>query len=121
MNIPSIELCKKLKEAGYTQYEVTYVYDEKWQLRHISECIWFWLPDAHWIAPTVMELIDSLPWKIEKNGKLYLFIDKKSVSYMGDCDCWGYYTVDEFYIKTDTLPNALAEMRLLLKEKGFIN
>lgn len=69
MEVPSIDLCKELKDIWYNQEKYTYLYDDKWQLRHSSELIWFWPPENHIVAPTVIELIDKIPldiiWSVE--------------------------------------------------------
>lgn len=121
MNTPSLELCKKLKEIGYEWDNVTYVYDEQWMLWHMSELMISWLPDVHWIAPTVAEMIDFLPEVIRtKNWDAYFFCDKSYCYYMIP-QWWGIYEIhDDFRSIYWKLPRSLAEMIILLHKKGFI-
>ena len=116
-NTPSIELCKKLKEAGYEWNNTTYVYDEDGMLWHMLELMAFWLPDVHRIAPKIAEIIDSLPREV---WKYWLEVYKNKDCYIV---CYAYHTYDwpERLSKTKgQFPDALAEMRLNLKEEGFI-
>lgn len=151
MNIshyPSLELCKKLTEAGFPETEL-WIFDTRksWKSHncpYINEYderkfIPFWNIEigdweleitnfkdnpSEWynessplVCPSVMELLD----RIKLNEKYTIDIDKN----------WEVYSVMIFANKIDeltkncpifswTLPNALAEMWLWLKENNYL-
>ena len=104
--VPSLELCKKLKELWLPQDDYTYLYQDD-QLWYASELMWFWVDWERYRAPTVMEMIDILPEFIKKTNNLLI---QKS---FGDFHVWYYDYLDSYYIlfslEWNNLPNLLAE------------
>ena len=70
----------------------------------------------YWIAPTVAEMIDLLPdvIDIDYNMTITKYYEGFLVGYVDDT--WMVH--DYFYLRGE-LPNTLAEMIILLHEKGF--
>lgn len=100
---PSLELCKKLTEIGFpeTEYKPTQYLNSEFN---------------EYVCPSVMEMLDVMPRTIEKN--MFLECNHRYVWYVNR-----YYdtSVHEICWSDKTLPNALAEMILWLKENNYIN
>ena len=115
---PSQELCKKLEIAGYPQKldNHSYLYSTEWHLQHYID----WQTNDYCTmdckAPTVAEMLELI-WKdITWDGQF-------DVTKQNDNKRYLEYTIDLVMvgnIKKESLPDALAEMRILLKEKWFI-
>ena len=113
---PSLELCKKLTEAGFL--EETSCHFRKNNSDTYEHTFWPW-NDESYVCPSVIVLLDLFPTDIITDKPVFLFI--------GMCDNWfNVYYSDNMerewwhFISSDTLPNALAEMYLFLKENWYI-
>lgn len=94
---PSLELCKKLMEAGFI-----------WSAR--SQVLW----TDKYVCPSVMELLDEIPKKIVYWTEGYFSIKKLDFYIV-------WYSFDNWQVSFSwTLPNALAEMWLWLKENNYV-
>ena len=109
----SLELCKRLTEAGFPETE--------------ENCLWYEGEDRlytleemerlqKYACPSIAELLDELPEKIFYQPKwkwndAFLCITKDEVWYYGE---WHSQIVHW------TPPNALAEMWLWLKENNYL-
>ena len=102
LHYPSIELCKKLTEAGFpeTEYKPTQYLNSEFN---------------EYVCPSVMELLDEMP-------KYVKWIPLQVDYWTGQ---WTYCT--HCYVKYSwlnytwlDLPNALAEMWLWLKENNYL-
>lgn len=103
---PNIELCRKLTEAGFP--EETSCHFRRNNSYIYEHTFWPW-NDESYVCPSVMELLDEMPKRIQiKNWWLYYYVSIDDVEYP-----WLDY--DE-----ENLPNALAEMYLFLKENWYI-
>jgi len=109
---PSFELCKKLTEAWF-----------RWTERIINDDWKFDYPDCDAFAcPSVMELLDELPERIDKWQYYYLFTE-----WLKDVTIYYWYNTEfdwveilEWTLITWLLPNALAEMWLWCKENNYL-
>jgi len=110
---PSLELCNKLTEIGFPETEKWYLWG--WNdFNIIKNREWF----LHWVSsflcPSVMEMLDVMPWKISRWENMLsarLIIEKSEVSY-------------EFLHKVNVaiwVPEALAEMILWLYENNHLS
>lgn len=120
-NVPSLELCKKLKELWYSQKNKWFQYfNETETPSYISviraeinsqktNCIY---------APTVMEMIDILPYSIKDKYKwdCILIMYKKHVCYK----CFDIRKTDLFKVWWD-LSNALAETIIRCIEEWYLD
>ena len=118
---PSLELCKNLTEAGFPATEMYIGEYRHTQLNKefevtIRDSCYAWDYETFrnvWFCPSVMELLDAIPTELEyENGTLsYLWMS---------IDRWVWY--NWFHIVDYwTLPNALAEMWLWLKENKYLS
>jgi len=119
--VPSLELCRKLKELGYPQDKTGYWWgyrahlkdDEQYVLLFgnkilVGELDW-------WKAPTCRELGEWLPWYLPELKFLNVERNEDGFHY--------YYDEETFngcYIIADTEPNARAEMLIWLVENGYL-
>ena len=114
MKTPSLERCKKLKEIGYPQ-KPWYIMEDRiggWMRRKV-------MIDLH--QPTVAEMIYiitkdfiSLDWLRIMKGCDWFYLEKYDIDFSnGEIE----YCVTETTVWK--LPNALADMIILLHEKGF--
>ena len=123
--VPSLELCKKLKELGFPQEGggVCWVVVEgckhkktKWGLKFYEkyEDIPYWA--VCYKAPTCRELGEWLPHKIDKNGKgYYLNIGLTVISYDA-------YDDDSIaYVADKDEPSLRAKALIWLAEKGYVD
>lgn len=113
---PSLDLCKKLTEAGFPETEKVWAKIFQFKKEDLEydisdrysdmlwECIW------DYICPSIAELLDELPeWMIEfeRIGK--------------EWKIWYWYEDENPHIiYSINLPNALAEMYLWLKENNYL-
>lgn len=118
---PSLELCKKLTEIGFPETAINYE-----QLKTDEEAdfsIWYFAKSSAYNiyrCPSVMEMLDVIPREIMKNGfwRWYLSIQATDISY-SVAFLFDWVPRWEYFAR-DTLPNALAEMWLWLKENKYI-
>lgn len=120
---PSLELCKKLTEIGFPETEHTYAFC-RWTekdaslVRKEEAQEWKCYTEVG-KCPSVMEMLDVMPYKIEKwEISYYLTLFGKKVV---------QYQPDNFHAFTQPLldirknpPDALAEMILWLHENKHI-
>lgn len=115
---PSLELCRKLTEAGFP--EETSCHFRRNNSDIYEHTFWPW-DDASYVCPSVMELLDEMPDTIAqeyllhfwKNNDRQYWVSYQEVEWkhwLWECGKW-----------FETLPNALAEMWLWLVENGYIN
>jgi len=124
LHYPSLELCKKLTEAGFPRTEYQYEKNNNkrsqafWDIKFWNN--WYsylsndWLLEA--VCPSVMELLDELPWFIETEDWICRLILRKERWW----ENWYYDKNNSAMIFNDNLPNSLAEMWLWLKEDDLL-
>jgi hypothetical protein len=119
---PSIELCKKLTEIGFPRTEMwmlDFLYERpnQWDIFEYDfslDC-----EDHEWTTykcPSIAELLDELPKSIwEVHSK------ELTIEYIW-WDAFVEYTDSRYRLerKVWTLPNALAEMYIWLKENNYL-
>jgi len=110
--VPSLELCKKLKELGFPQdgggwYYYRYYYDNEFYIGLKEEIAWEENPEYYY-APTVRELGEWLPEEYEefKLGEKFWVKDKRDYKYLV-CD------------RKEV--NARAKMLIWLIENGYVS
>lgn len=107
---PSLELCKELTEAWFSE-------TEKWFYSSSMEIARYIENHQCYKCPSVMELLDEMPWEIETEIPVFLNISMLR---------WATVSYDDNWLKkwsvlfSWTLPNALAEMWLWLKENNYL-
>lgn len=124
-HFPDLELCKKLDAHSFPE---TYARMETsdWNRHKIWDIV-IW-EDTHWwwlICPSVMELLDEMPRNLQK---MDWSVAKTHIKYtLGLHDTsevyriyYASYNKTLIYIQNRSLPNALAEMYLFLKENWYI-
>lgn len=110
-HFPSLELCKKLTEFDFPKTEESIELDFTSSPRFLK-------------MPSVMELLDEMPpyiyqWDFEEWDTFDFSIFKmENKRYMCRYQFDDEYYLEEFY--QETLPNALAEMWLWLKENNYL-
>jgi len=123
---PSLELCKKLTEAGFPQTENEWKTWQDWLIKWILPAKikkkWLWGLLTWRRCPSIAELLDELPKSIETEDlEYYLYIDVTNDKvYYTDDNCWSCESellIEHFW---EHLPNALAEMWLWLKENNLL-
>lgn len=102
---PSLELCEKLTNIGFPKTE---------NRIRISDDDWYNFDEDFWVCPSVMEMLDVMPqsvnwWvlSIHKDPEIWVCMYDKPFE-QAEISSW------------DTLPNALAEMILWLKENNYL-
>ena len=119
LHYPSLELCKKLTEAGFPKTELFYSEWKHTQIQKeykwiITDTINPWDYETYKdinVCPSVMELLDELPRS--KNLEIEFRWIEVIVKYTDD-----RYLKHSF--RWNLLPNALAEMWLWLKENDLL-
>lgn len=116
---PSLELCKKLTEAGFPETEKINLFcgDSWYKIAVFNKELFNSKYD--YIFPSVMELLDVLPAEITTEIPVFLSIDKFPTTYWVSYTDNGIHKWAHFEMH-DTLPNSLAEMYLFLKENWYI-
>ena len=125
--VPSLELCRKLKELGYPQdktgfwwgYRAHLKDDEQYVLLFgneilVGELDW-------WKAPTLGEMEEVLSAKIDTLGDgsdWFLRIEKWGDRWYVDLSKFAYCVCSE---KGEKLPNAYAKMLIWLAENGYLS
>lgn len=112
----TLETAKKLKAAGFPQ-----------------DTIRGYFPDGHWYyvtandtnmecsAPDTDEFLAQLPKTISLEQSLELISITRHLEGDGFSESWEVgYTHSNYLTENESLPEALAEMWILLKEKGII-
>ena len=125
--VPSLELCKRLKELGYPQEGGGWY----WVDLDKPYLTWYGIadepPDDYYIkAPTVRELGEWLPVDVKlKEGDAYLQMDnlklcgfKTTIRLLSYCLYNSHFSV--VIIEDATEPNARAKMLIWLAENGYI-
>ena len=130
--VPSLELCRRLKELGYPQEGGGYYwisFGERYILISYAEIEFDgnkhpWgihspsglsQPFDYIIAPTLRELGEWLPHQIIHDGKAYfLDIGLDNIDYEAYDDSWIKQVIDQ------SEPNVRAKMVIWLKENGYI-
>jgi hypothetical protein len=108
---PSLELCKRLTETWFPKTEKIIEINQN----EYPKTMWNIWVNCYY-SPNIAELLDELPWEIEG---CYLSIVKQfdwcyDISYQELFVSW------ELHKTLWTLPNALAEMWLWLKENNYL-
>lgn len=124
-DIPSYELCKKLKELGYNLRSFFYWLDfqgSDWlELLTISEKRDIPIKDEYICrAPTIWEMMDVLPATIDHVYGLVLF-NKRFVSYSHNSQDPVKEYLKTFDYKDQSLPNALAKMLIRCLENNHLS
>lgn len=128
-DIPSYELCKRLKELGYPQetlllkvneYSCGIYYNEKWEHQVI---IWK-TSSLYSYAPTIWEMMDVLPKRLpsrEYGGfDLWIsFFQEYFVTYRPNTNKETHYVKQVYSDKS--LPNALAKMLIRTIEEWYLD
>lgn len=127
LHYPSLELCKKLTEELFPHntehYEWAFYYDYPNGRNFISDWNPVWLPEnpyQQYLCPSVMELLDELPSEITTEIPVFLSIDKCNDGHYLVCYSDNGIQKWSQIFKRETLPNALAEMWLWLKENDLL-
>ena len=128
-HVPSLDLCKKLKEAGYPQEGMFYwaiTIDDKSILVDWCELAndgKMFLPKMYkdnFTAPLASELMDACIRKSNIVWKIFCSRHNEWLIYSSDNDC-GFQAPDDFpEFVADTFCNALAKMYLYLAEQGLL-
>jgi hypothetical protein len=129
----SLDVSKKLKEAGYKQDSILYWWqndcdEDHTQLRNripnnqsLSIHKWF-----VYSAPTTDELLEQLPpdvsdrWILSINAIDYDDYKEYEVGYTKYFEDNGVWAYKDKYFQDKKLPDALAEMWLYLKKEGLL-
>lgn len=112
LHYPSLELCKKLEEIGFPIVD-TYR-NSYWVYSRREE--WFAQIPTDYTCPSVMEMLDEMPWVIStKWENFFLSVDKF-------WSCATYETLDRKTLLFCVwgIPNALAEMIIWLVENKHL-
>ncbi len=124
LHYPSLELCKKLTEAGFP--EETSCHFRKNNSDIYEHTFWPW-NDESYVCPSVMELLDEMPnWITVKYKDWDVWNYKLEIGRQ-----WTSESIEAYYAHyvelnwayvfcLGTLPNALAEMWLWLKENNYL-
>ena len=120
LHYPSLELCEKLQEIGFSKTYATIVDLWNWTSDVLEESTYTnWYNDhLHYVCPSVMEMLDVMPQTISLwagNNNIPLHVRKNSIEYHRTFDA------PIKSIGNRTLPNALAEMILWLVENKYIS
>lgn len=122
--VPSRELCERLKELRYKQEGVFWwvktTAGQKWEVLPIPISS---MANGNIVAPTIAELLEAMPTEVEKDGHLYFLTVEKIRD--------GYYGVHYSKIQQDdkhaliaslgeSLANVLSECLVYLAQQGLI-
>ena len=118
--VPSLELCKKLKELGYPQDGGGWYWDTKdrilvftWEEEVIDDLV---------KAPTVAEMGEWLPPVINlKEGDIYLEIYKLPKNLWILSYCFEDSFICPIAVDGETEANARAKMLICLVENGYVS
>ena len=116
LHYPSLELCKKLQEVGFPETTISIVQDFNWK-DFICDHYEYNREDFIACCPSVMEMLDVMPWVIStKWDNYFLSVDKFWT-------CATYETLDRktLLFCVGGIPNALAEMILWLVENKHLS
>ena len=124
--VPSLELCRKLKELGYPQddgwYWVQEIFGYKYEWKLCLLVNSPYAVDSYKIkAPTLGEMEEVLSAKIDalRDGSdWFLRIEKWGDCWYVDLSKFAYCVCSE---KGEKLPNAYAKMLIWLAENGYLN
>lgn len=119
---PSLELCKKLTANWFPKTEKCWTRSLKWDEE--SKTFPYELssrptPWGYYFAASVMELLDELPQSIIK-FQLTHWLSMYKRDFWDNLWQVCYYNNWSGIYRRDTLPNALAEMWLWLKENNYL-
>ena len=116
-DIPSYELCKKLKELGFInkyKLNIADLIDNKTVAEIHLDMV---KNKERW--PTISEMMDVLPYMIEdKRDTYWITIDKSSQ--LGYCVSYRSFT-DLKYYRDKSLPNALAKILIWCIEEWYLD
>lgn len=126
---PSLELCKRLTETGFPKTHIRYFENQIIGIERVI--MWdYLLTNTDYLAyvcPSIAELLDEMNWitcniPSDYNILTDLFNDDVWIYKKTDfCNCgsycWDWEKVTPVYT---SLPNALAEMWLWLKENNYL-
>ena len=135
LHYPSLELCKKLTEAGFPRTEMYIGEYRHTQLNKefevtIRDSCYEWDYETFrnvWFCPSVMELLDEMPnWITIKYKDWDVWNYKLEIGRQ-----WTSESIEAYYVHyvewnwayafyLNTLPNALSEMWLWLKENNYL-
>ena len=122
---PSLELCKKLTEAGFPETENVWLDSKEWAFVWWSESFRLWglkkIHEEYWYTfyrcPSIAELLDELPQSIHIWHHEYtLNITPYSITYIPNQS----HSADIPLLPWINVPNALTEMWLWLKENNYL-
>lgn len=112
---PSLDLCKKLTDIWFPRTE-KYYNPKRESIEYFK---WWLLGNWEYWCPSVMEMLDEIPWEIKWD---WATIVKNAYWYYVWFD-WVYASLwranNNWQVKS--LPNALAEMVLWLHETNYIS
>jgi hypothetical protein len=121
---PSLELCKKLTEAGWTDaFKVWCMHkriDAEWNEVDDFEYIYTWLyrdydRDTYICeCPSVMEILDKLPQTISLDNEWYWLVMRKNYT-----EYYSYNMDESVFLSEMSLPNALALAWLWIRENNI--
>ena len=112
---PSLELCNKLTKSGFPETEKN-LYSSFWWDFTTKNTVWMDRNIIIYKYPSVMELLDEMPIIINDDKQLYL-VKHEDLNY--SVKYWSKNWGSDFWT-FNTLPNALAEMWLWLKENNYL-
>ena len=141
--VPSLELCKELKDLGFPQGEIGWYWVKTaigWILGYLLDPEGrypndynFFFPIVEEIcfinkntplykAPTLREVLEWLPVEIEYKGEtLYLEFDRPDETQFLVSYCYGYGRICPIAIGDDEIVNAPTKMLILLAKDGYIS
>lgn len=116
LHYPSLELCKKLTEIEFPETEHIYAYcrwteEDANQVRKEEAEEWKFYNQVA-ICPSVMEMLDLIPWKIEINDIEYIFTTYKDI--LVSYESLTCHVIKNIPFISSTFPNALAEIIIWL-------
>jgi len=129
--VPSLSLCKELKELGFPQNTGGWYWD-LWpsppRLVYLKDWEKFIplmrKPKEKWLikAPTLREVLEWLPIEIEYKGEtLYLEFDRPDETQFLVSYCYAYERICPITIGDDEIINAPTKMLILLAKDGYIS
>lgn len=123
-NIPSLELCKKLKELWREQPPTEYVYDHDRIIQFTTiEKMHYMFPEEYIVAPTIWEMMEVLPATIEEDDfRYHLLIEKTELWYIIDYQDTFHPNFESIkYFEWKSLPNMLVQVLIWLVESGYLD
>ena len=113
LHYPSLELCKKLTEIWFPD---TLLSNGSWWIDSIPYSTYAKWETSRTVCPSVMEMLDVIPWWIETEDWVCNLVLRKERWW----ENWYYDKNWSAMIFNDTLPNTLAKMILWLVEDKYL-